>query len=435
MLSLAAINDYDLDQLDAVTAFLNAPLGEDLYVRVPQGFAGTVVPDGSRVVLRLCKSLYGLRQAPREWNRMLADWLCRWGLRQSAVDDCLFFIPGKLWVAVWVDDFLVMSADPDTKTRFKSELAAQFQIRDLGAAHTFLGMEIVRDRANRMLTVTSSQHIQEMVGRFGVQDAKPVSTPLPAKLQLRPRQGDEEPLPAQYPYRALVGSLLYVATWTRPDIAFAVSQLARFQDDPGFLHWKYAKHVLIYLKSTVTVGLCYSAAPRLQGSRVLSEPERLCGLCDASWGEELDSRKSHSAFVFLLGNAAISWHSKRQTAVALSSTEAEIYALAVAVREAVYLRMLMCDLTGVLPVSVPIYEDNQSTIAYAHAPQISARTKHIDIRYHYVKDLVESGVIDLKYLPTTEQAADGLTKNLDKVKLTYLRQTLLGTDLSLPSGV
>ena len=425
MLALAAIRDYDLDQLDAVTAFLNAPLGQDLYIKVPQGFPG--VGADQRVVLRLRKSLYGLRQAPREWNKMLADWLCQWGLQRSAVDDCLFVIPGKLWVAVWVDDFLVMSADPDIKRRFKTALAAAFQIRDLGDVRSFLGMEIVRDRVQRTLTVTSSQHILDMAGRFGVQDAKSAHTPLPAKLQLRPRHGDEESLPAQYPYRALIGSLLYVATWTRPDIAFAVSQLARFQDDPGYQHWKYAKQVLTYLKGTVHVGLHYSAARRGPDGGVQCDPVQLCGLCDASWGEELDTRKSHSAFVFLLGNAAISWYSKRQTAVALSSTESEIYALAVAVKEAMYLRMLLRDLTGVQQDSVPIYEDNQSTIAYAHAPQISARTKHIDIRYHYVKELVDSGVIDLRYLSTAEQAADGLTKNLDRVKLAYLRQTLLGT--------
>lgn len=237
------------------------------------------------------------------------------------------------------------------------------------------------------------------------------------------------------PYRGLVGSLLYVAMWTRPDIAFAVSQVARFQQRPSVFHWTCAKHILRYLKGTRELGLTYSRAgagltgPSGSGSAAgaASVPVPvLRGYVDASWGEELDTRLSQTGFVFTLGNAAISWKSKLQRFVALSSTEAEYVALSAAVRDALFLRNLLGDLCPAAAGCVTIFEDNQSTIKQASNLQSSDRTKHIDIRYHFVKQHIANGNIALEYLPTAQQPADALTKNLDRIKVSFFRQSSLG---------
>jgi hypothetical protein len=423
LLAVAAVNDCELDQMDAVTAFLNAPLEEELYLRVPEGF----VPKPGHV-LRLKKSLYGLKQAPRCWNQMLHDWLLSYGLQQSKVDLCLYYIPGKLWVAFWVDDFLVMSTSVATKEAFKTAISAQFKMRDLGALDRFLGMHVTRDRHRRVLELKSTAHIDDMLERFGMADAKRALAPLPHKCVLVPRTPDQDPLLASAPYRALVGSLLYVAMWTRPDIAFAVSLVARFQQDPAQQHWECAKHtVLRYLKGTArNVGLTFSAAvgPRTTGS---AEPAVLRGYVDASWGEDPSTRKSQSGYAFTLGNAAISWKSSLQKTVALSSTEAEYLALSAAAKDALFLRNLMGDLWPALAKTVTLFEDNQSTIKQASNLQSSDRTKHIEIRHHFLKDHVANGDIALEYLPTAEQPADALTKSLDRVKVSYFRQILLGS--------
>ncbi len=422
-MAVAAEMDYELDQMDAVTAFLNAPLEEELFLRVPDGYPA--VPAGS--VLRLKKSLYGLKQAPRYWNKTLHDWLLSYGLQQSLIDPCLYFIPGKLWVAFWVDDFLVMASSVSEKDAFKSAISKQFKMHDLGAVNQFLGMTITRDRSLRVLGLQSTKHIDAMLERFGMLDAKPFKTPLPHKVILVPCAEDgSDRLPQGVPFRALVGSLLYVAMWTRPDIAFAVSQVARFQQNPSNNHWMYAKHILRYLKGTRTLGLSYAAT---------GTPLVLRGFVDASYAEDLSTRRSQTGYVFTLGNAAVSWKSQLQSCVAQSSTEAEYLALAAATKEALFLRNLLGDLsTTAAGAPVTLFEDNQSTIKQASNLQSSARTKHIDVRHHFIKDHVARGDVVLEYLPTESQPADALTKNLDRVKVSSFRQSMLG-DVSPESMV
>ena len=419
MFALANALDYELDQMDAVTAFLNSPLEDDeLYLHLPDGYQPQTQ---GATMLRLRKSLYGLKQAPRHWNKMLSDWLLSYGLQQSDVDPCLFFILGKLWVAIWVDDFLLMAVDVTVKDKFKSAIAAQFKMRDLGAIKQFLGMVVTRDRAARTLTITSIMHIDEMLQRYGMADAKPAHTPLEHLAVLRECVNEADCVSASVPYRGVVGSLLYVAMWTRPDIAFAVSQIARFQSKPSVHHWECAKRILRYLKGTRQLGLTYSTG-------VTGQQPVLRGYVDASWGEDLDTRRSQSGYVFMLGGAAISWKSKLQHTVALSSTEAEYLSLGTATGEALYLRNLLGDLHPAAAGPVTLYEDNQSTIKQASNLQSSERTKHIDIRHHFIKSHVANGDIALEYIPTAEQPADALTKSLDRVKVSSFRQFTLGSE-------
>ena len=425
MLAIAAVKDYELDNMDAVTAFLNAPVDTELYLSPPEGFA--VAPGH---VLRLQKSLYGLRQSPRAWNATLHAWMISYGLRQSEIDSCLYYIPNRLWIAFWVDDFLVMAVDAVVKNAFKDAISARFDMKDLGAAKTFLGMEVVRDRGARKLTVTAINYTNDILLRYGMSDSRPVATPLPTRTILSTATEDAALLHPSIPYRGIVGSLLYLAMWVRPDISFAVSQLARFQSCPSEEHYVAAKHLLRYVKGTVQQGITYSATPRSSSplgiSKMQDRTQVLHGYVDASWGEDMDTRRSQTGFAFMFGNAAISWGSRLQTTVATSSTDAEYLALSDAVKEGLYLRNLFVDLLSKPAASVPILEDNQSTIRQVLNLQSSKRSKHIDIRHHFIKQCALGKEIVMEYVPTGEQIADCLTKCLDRVKVSLFRQMILG---------
>ena len=264
--------------------------------------------------------------------------------------------------------------------RFKAAISQRFKMRDLGPLQSFLGMEITRDRAARTITVTMQGHIREMAMRFGVEQAKGTDTPLPPKMLLSPDE-DGTKLGPRTPYRAIVGSLLYIATWVRPDIAFAVTQLARFQQAPTELHWGSAKHVLRYLKATCGLGIVYQALVR-EGSaaaRLAPGPnglgsQQLYGFVDASWGEDPSTRRSQSAYVFMIGNAAVSWQSKLQHTVALSSCEAEYLSLSAAVK-ALHLRYLLSDILShsVLNQPILLFEPRTTRAATSSSPRTSRR--------------------------------------------------------------
>ena len=402
MLAVAAVKDYHLHQMDAVTAFLNAPLDTDVFLRVPQGV--NKYPPGvsqGEFVLKLKKSLYGLRQAPRQWNQLLHDFLVNnLQMQQSQGDKCLYFIPGKLWVGVWVDDFVLLGADMDVMNQFKHQISEKFKMRDMGELKHFLGFEVSRDREAHTLTISSPQYVQDMLERFGMSKAKGATSPLPANIELKPTPPGSATLTAEYPYRSLIGSLQYLGYTTRPDIAFAVSTLARFQTAPSMEHWDAAKHVLRYVKTTAQEGLTYSSLPLPVTSQngvdaySAGKADKLFGYTDASWADDVSTRQSQTGYAFMFGGAAISWQTKLQKVVTLSSTEAEYVALSSAVQEVLYLQKIFADLS--LPQeSVLVFEDNQSTIKLAQNPsrQFSARTKHIDIKHNFVKQCVESGTV------------------------------------------
>ncbi|MBS1769414.1 MAG: hypothetical protein JSS77_07110, partial [Acidobacteria bacterium] len=462
LLAVAAQRGYDVDQLDVTAAFLNGKLDSDehVFVYIPDGFARE-----HEAVFKLRRSLYGLHQAPRHWNKVLHDFMISYGMTQSQVDHCLYFIPGVLYIVCWVDDILVVSPDGAAKAAFKSAFAARFPVRDLGPAQKFLGMELTVDQQHHTVTLTSAAKIAAMLARYGMVDAAVKHTPMAAKTVLVPADfGDDnkdDVLPEHFPYRELVGALLYLATWTRPDIAFAVSQLARFQAKPTHAHWRAAKHVLAYLKGTAHLGLCYSrdqgvlpstlpdgstpltaarpatathASPDTIRFNEMTAPIALSttqpvGFVDASWGEDLSTRRSQAANVFVLAGASVMWNTKLQKCVAQSSTEAEYLSLSAAVKDALFLRNVYNDMvvSPQLPLAtITLLEDNQSAMRSALNLESSSRTRHIDIRHHLIRDHVQSGDIRLHYIPTDLQAADCLTKALDRVKVCDFRRVILG---------
>ena len=282
-------------------------------------------------------------------------------------------------------------------------------MQDQGRIHYFLGMSIKRDRANKILTIDQSLYIEKVLQRFGMRDCNPISTPLENGKKFNRLIESESPVDVTN-YQAAIGSLIYAAISTRPDISVAVGLLSQFMTNPGKEHWNGVKRVLRYLKGTLHFGLNFKH----------SENFVLQGYSDADWAGDEITRKSMSGYIFQLGGSPISWASKKQTVVALSTTEAEYIALSLATQEAVWLRNLLSDIY-LEPTTTSIFEDNQGTIALSMNPCSHSRTKHIDIKYHFIRDLISKKQIDIKYCPTKEMVADIFTKGTCKATFEQLR--------------
>lgn len=417
LMSMAVKMNLKIHQLDAVTAFLQGDLGdEDIYMDQPEGF---VNPASPRKVCRLKKALYGLKQASRVWNQKLNAELKRIGLKRSAYDTCVYFkIEGSmvLIVAVYVDDMLVFSNNQQWVDRLKKELMTKFQMKDLGLASKILGMRVTRERGRVM--VDQESYINSLLQRFNVADCNVVATPADPNQKLTkemcPNTEEERKLMENVPFRELVGSLQYLAQSTRPDISFAVNVVSQFCQNPGKAHWIAAKRILRYLKGTKSMKLTYSK----------ESDEGFVGYSDADWGNDPDTRRSITGYVFKQSGGAISWSCRKQATVALSTMEAEYMAVSAATQEALWWRGLREELHGASE-TVEIRCDNLSTVHLAKKEVgYSPRSKHIDIRHHFVREKLEQNIIKLDHVRTEKQIADVLTKAIPIVKLEAAIKTL-----------
>uniref|UniRef100_H3GB69 Reverse transcriptase Ty1/copia-type domain-containing protein n=1 Tax=Phytophthora ramorum TaxID=164328 RepID=H3GB69_PHYRM len=294
----------------------------------------------------------------------------------------------------------------------KKALKREFSIKELGELKYCLGIEIHRNRDDKTIVMNQRAYIQRLAEKFGVEKCKAVHTPADSNSKLVKPSEDEDFVP-RYPYRELVGALMYLATCTRPDIAQAVGEVAKFCERYNKSHWVAAKRILKYLKTTQDLGLVFNGGTKGE----------LIGYADANWAGDLDTRRSTTGYVFFLNGSAISWKSKRQPTVATSSTEAEYMALYNATQEAVWLRQLLLDVGCECVGATTFFQDNQGCIALAKNPAYHSRTKHIDLKYHFLREKVEDKVIVLEYKPTDEMIADGFTKALARPKH---RQFLVG---------
>ncbi len=304
----------------------------------------------------------------------------------------------------------------------QEEIGRIFKITMLGPISWLLGMEVTRDRKNCTLTLSQTTYIDSLLRKFHMTDCKAVSVPLDPTTQLSREQcpdlADRETITQmrKVPYRELVGGFIWVSTATRPDLAFTVCVLSRFLDNPGRPHWDAAKHVLQYLKGTRTLSLTYGGSDETHGLDIFTDAD----------GMSLENRKAISGYAFILNGAAVSWSSKQQEITALSTTEAEYIALTYTAKEAIWHRYFLAELFG--PISIPsiIYSDNQSAISLAHAElgQFHARTKHIDIRYHFIREKIQDGTLEVIYCPTSEMTADIMTKALASFKFQPLVRAL-----------
>lgn len=400
LLSHCASEDYHIDQCDVETAFLIPELDEDIWVKLPDNR-----------ITKLRKSLYGLKQAPRVWNSRIHGFLKKLGFEACTSDMCIYVRCEPdgtcFFIALYVDDLLLACRDRHMLDSVKAAINSEFKITDMGPVGYFLGFEIVRDRARRTLKLHQAAYTESILEKASMLDSKPLSTPANAAISLTndmsPKCSADIDYMSKVPYRSLVGGLLYLVCGSRPDIAGAVSQVCRFVQNPGRQHWDAVKHILRYLQGTKTAGIT------LGGSQTA-----LRGYVDSDWASDPITRRSRTGYIFYLHDGPISWMSKLQSTVALSSTEAEYMALSTGSQEAVWLRSLLRDMKIISPSPDPviIYGDNQGSLKLAKNPHNHSRTKHIDVRHHFVRDLIEDKVINVIFCPTEQNTADLLTKAL-----------------------
>lgn len=403
LVSLAAKLNLDVEQMDAVTAFLQGDIEEEIYMKQPECF-----DDQSGRVCLLKKAVYGLKQASRQWNIKLNEVLLRSGYTRSAMDPCIYSRTENqslVYVAVYVDDLLIFSNNNDWKETLKDDLKRNFKMKDLGQANSCVGIRITRNRNEGKIFLDQKKYIEEILAKFRMQDCNPVKTPSDPNQKLTktmsPQSDEEANEMSNVPYQEAVGSILYLAQCTRPDISFAIANVSKFNQNPGRAHWNAVKRIFRYLKGTMDYKLEYSAGAN----------SNIIGYSDADWAADTDDRKSCTGYVFKLQGGAISWASKKQHTVALSSTEAEYMALAAACQEAAWLRQLKKTLeASTKDEPTTIYCDNRSALNLANMDAYRVRTKHIDIRHHFVRNKVIEGEVRVEPIDTKQMVADSLTK-------------------------
>ena len=397
LLAIAAFYGLHILQIDAKTAFLNGDSDLELYLEQPEGFVDQRYPTR---VLRLRKSLYGLKQAPRIWYLLLYKYITLLGFKVLETDPSIYISDSKdVILAVYVDDILIFGKTKRSCELVFQSLSKHFKMESLGEPCTFLGLNIHRPHPHE-ISINHEGYINQMAKRFGLENSKSALTPLQHSLPLEEATEDDKLADPQQ-YQELVGSLNHCAVYSRPDIAFAVSQLSQFLHTPTVTHLKAARQTMRYLHATKHYRITYGGAKNLN----------IYGFADASWGGCLDTRKSTTGYIFLINNGAVSWTSHRQKTVALSTMEAEYMSLSDASREAIARAQMYTEL-GVKARPPLLHCDNQATLTIASNPVLYQRSKHIGIRYHFVRHAVQNEQIVTTYIPTKQQIADILTKAL-----------------------
>ena len=397
LIQVAAHHDLDLQQMDVKTAFLHAPIEEEIYVNAPEGYK----PTNPALVWKLQKSLYGLKQSGRNWNTTFHDHLKDNGFAQSTADPCLFtkFVENSvIYLLVWVDDIVLASNDPTLMTDTKSHLSRTFKMTDLGVLAHFLGIDF--RRINGQIFMSQEEYILKILTKFGMSDCKPRATPCEQNPNAYEKEGDE-PID-QTSYRQMVGSLIYAMVCTRPDLSYVVTKLSQKLSCPTAADLMMLKHVFRYLKKTSDYCLIYSKS---------TTDLQIFAYCDADWAASKDRRSISGYCISLNPNGPlVSWKSKRQNSIALSTCEAEYVAMSIACQEVIYMKeSLLVDIFGV-KVDCLMSCDNQGAIALSKNPVKHSKAKHIDIRYHFVRECHEKGLLDLKYVPSDSNYADIFTK-------------------------
>lgn len=405
ILSMANEMKLLIHQMDVKTAFLNGKLDEVIYMQLPKDEVGK----GQTVLLQ--KSLYGLKQASRSWNKRFDTAITNLGFTQLKCDSCVYKNKQKgLILILYVDDLLIVGANLDEIDWIKSELGKLFHMKDLSEVKHFLGMDITRDMKTQTLKIAQSGYTARILRRFGMFDCKPVGTPLEANNKWTKNEGNE----TQHPYKELLGCLQYLAITTRPDICAAVSALSKYQSRPSDAHWSGLKRILRYLRGTMDTCIVYQHQ---------NNANVLIGYADADFANDEDNRKSVSGYAFQVYGNLVAWATKKQQTVSLSSSEAELIALSCAVKEGLWLTNLLREL-DVDSIPLIIMEDNIPCIRYAEEPRSHQRMKHLDIKYMFIRDLIKKRELKLKFLASKEQPADAFTKGLPKSQHRYLFERL-----------
>lgn len=406
LMQTAVQEDLLVHQMDVKTAYLNAEIDCEIFVEQPPGFV--VKSDKSDLVLKLKRSLYGLRQSGRNWNHLLHSFLINLGFEQSLSDNCVYSrndVNGKVIMMIYVDDLIIAASCKDILTEIKSTLSSRFKMKDFGTISYFLGIEF--KITENCIEMNQCRYAEKILSKFNMSNCKPKAVPCDLNINNCCLNKDSKELEDPRMFREIIGNLLYLMTCTRPDICFAVSKLSQFLSKPTYEHLNLSKTVLKYLKGTVNHGLKFVKS---------EEPLQLIGYCDSDWGSSTVDRRSISGYCFKLSNCGslISWRSKKQPTVALSTCEAEYIALTFAIQEGKFVRSVLCDLLNNELIPINLYCDNQGSIKLAKNPINHQRSKHIDIRYHYIRTEVTLGNVFLHYIPSGDNVADIYTKPVSK---------------------
>ena len=415
-------------QFDIGTAYLNSDLTTRIYMHQPEGFVNPHHPD---YVCSLLKSLYGLKQSGRLWNHTFDAFLKLYNLITSDADTCVYYRltanqTVDLIVGIFVDDGIVCATNEADLDAVIQHLQTNFKVTH-GQMDYYVGFQVHRDPVTHTILINQARYITDIIQRFQLENANPVTTPADTHVSLQASLGpDDLPLPPTIPYREAVGCLMYAMILTRPDIAFTVSRVAKFTSNPHHSHWTAVKRIFRYLLGTVNLGISYYGT---------SQDLSLRGYCDADYAGDQDDRKSRTGYMFLLANGAVAWCSKRQGCTADSATEAEFVAMAESVKEALWLRRLLHSLGFPSSTPTPIFSDNQGAIQLVKNPKFHKRTKHIETKYYLIREKYELKQVDVFYINTKQQLADTLTKPLSGEVFQHLRnlQGLLAP-LSQTSG-
>ncbi|GKD59505.1 retrovirus-related pol polyprotein from transposon RE1 [Tanacetum coccineum] len=408
VLSLAVLNHWRLHQLDVKNAFLHGQLNETVYMEQPPGF---VDPEFPNHVCKLSKALYGLKQAPRAWFQRLSSFLITHGFICSRADTSLFVFARDssiMYLLVYVDDLILTGNNETMLTSFTTHLNREFAIKDLGDLSYFLGLEV--SYTDDGLFLSQAKYAKDILTRADLLDSKPVATPLAAnELFLSDGPSFSDPTL----YRSLVGALQYL-TITRPDLSYAVNQASQFLHAPTTAHFRSVKRILRYVKGTLAFGLTFRRPHSIS----------ILGYSDADWARCIETRRSTYGYSIFLGGNLVSWSAKKQPTVSRSSCESEYRAMANTAAEIVWITHLLQELHALPPDRPTLLCDNKSALFMSQNPISHKRAKHIDLDYHFIRELVASGKLYTKFIPTKLQVADIFTKSLPRPQFEHFRSML-----------
>jgi hypothetical protein len=412
ILALVAHFDLELQQMDVKTTFLNGDLEEKVYMKQPEGFPSS---DGEQLVCKLKKSIYGLKQASRQWYLKFHNVISSFSFVENVMDQCIYQkVSGSkiCFLVLYVDDILLATNDKGLLYEVKQFLSKTFDMKDMGEAFYVIGIKIHRDRFRGILGLSQETYINKVLERFRMKDCSPSVAPIMKgdrfSLNQCPKNDLEKEQMKNIPYASAVGSLMYAQVYTRPDIAFVVGMLGRYQSNPGLDHWRAAKKVMRYLQGTKDYMLMYRRTDNLE----------VIGYSDSDFAGCIDSRKSTSGYIFLMVGGAVSWRSAKQILTATSTMEVEFVSCFEATSHGVWLKSFISGLRIMDYIHRPLrmFCDNSAAVFMAKNNKNESRSKHIDIKYLAIRERIKKKKVVIEHINAELMIADPLTKGMPPLK-------------------
>lgn len=410
LLSYCCTNSFYIEQMDVETAFLNGKIKSEVYIYEPQGYE-----TGKNKVCKLNKALYGLSESPRVWYETLDEYVGKLNFIKSKNDNCLYYKRTgneKIYLLVFVDDLLICAKSKKEIKEVKIQLMKNFVMKDLGDVESYIGIDIDYNVESNKMKLSQEKYIVSLAEKYNLTESKSYETPMEKNLKLEQAECTDE----RIKYRNLIGELLYISSGTRPDIAFSVNFLSRYQNCFNQNHYKYAMRVLRYLIGTKHLSLIYEK---------IENCEKLDCMVDSDYAGDSIDRRSTSGYVLRMCGNLIYWKCKKQNSVTKNSTFAEYVAMSEAVTEVLFIKNLLNEAFEMnINKPIKIYEDNSGAIAIAKFGNLTKNSKHIEVQYHYINENCQSKNIEIIKIKSEENLADILTKSLEKEKFVFFRKEL-----------